>query len=212
MPKELVDQDGRVAWAAAHSAWGRVVETWRDPLAKRAVETPFRLLGQYLDDETGLCCTRFRYFDPEVGRWLSPDPLGFAGGRNLFAFDGSPTVRVDPLGLCGEGGEVWNDKNGVDFAKSKYLYPAGEGQKAIVTIEYTGSRRGDYKAANIAAGLEDWKSKPPTGYTWHHLDDYDPVTNTGTMQLVQEGAHVANYPHNGGVDQYRQAHGMVKYR
>src|SRR5580704_10663868 len=100
MPKELVDQDGRVAWAAAHSAWGNVVETWRDPQAKRAVETPFRLLGQYLDGETGLCYTRFRYFDPDVGRWLSPDPLGVASGRNLFAFDGSPTANVDPLGLC----------------------------------------------------------------------------------------------------------------
>jgi RHS repeat-associated protein len=103
MPKELVDQDGRVAWAAAHSAWGRVVETWRDPQAKQAVETPFRLLGQYLDDETGLCLTRFRYFDPEVGRWLSPDPLGIFGGKNLFAFDGSPTAMVDPLGLDTRG-------------------------------------------------------------------------------------------------------------
>ena len=99
MPKELVDQDGRVAWAAAHSAWGRVVETWRDPEAKRAVETPFRLLGQHLDDETGLCYTRFRYFDPGVGRWLSPDPLGIWGGKNIFAFDGSPTADVDQFGL-----------------------------------------------------------------------------------------------------------------
>jgi RHS repeat-associated protein len=103
MPKELVDQDGRVAWAAAHSAWGNVVETWRDPQAKRALETPFRLLGQYLDEDTGLCYTRFRYFDPEVGRWLSPDPLGIFGGKNLFAFDGSPTLHVDPLGLTARG-------------------------------------------------------------------------------------------------------------
>ena len=101
MPKELVDQDGRVAWAAAHSAWGRDVDTWRDPLAKTAIETPFRLLGQYLDQETGLCYTRFRYFDEEVGRWLSPDPIGLLGGRNLFAFDGSPISATDPLGLSG---------------------------------------------------------------------------------------------------------------
>ncbi len=33
------------------------------------VESPFRLLGQYADDETGLCYTRFRYFDAEAGRW-----------------------------------------------------------------------------------------------------------------------------------------------
>jgi RHS repeat-associated protein len=100
MPRELVDEDGRVAWAAAHSAWGRVVETWRDPKAKRAVETPFRLLGQYLDEETGLCHTRFRYFDPEIGRWLNPDPIGIHGGLNLFRFPGAPTTTTDPFGLA----------------------------------------------------------------------------------------------------------------
>jgi RHS repeat-associated protein len=102
MPKELVDQDGRVAWAGSHSAWGRVVETWRDPRARQGVETPFRLLGQYADEETGLCYTRFRYFDAGAGRWCSPDPVGFAGGANLFGFNGRPTVDADPFGLsCG---------------------------------------------------------------------------------------------------------------
>ncbi|AUX27987.1 MULTISPECIES: PAAR-like domain-containing protein [Sorangium] len=101
MPKELVGQDGRVAWSAAHSVWGRVVEVWRDPAAQHArpVESPFRLLGQYEDEETGLCYTRFRYFDQEVGRWCSPDPLGIHGGARLFAFDGCPTMEVDPWGL-----------------------------------------------------------------------------------------------------------------
>jgi RHS repeat-associated protein len=98
-PKELVDQDGRVAWAATHSAWGRVVEVQRDPQAKRAVESPFRLLGQYHDAETGLCYTRFRYFDAALGRWCSPDPLGLVGSPNLLGFDGSPTSNADPLGL-----------------------------------------------------------------------------------------------------------------
>src|SRR3954470_22929658 len=103
MPKELNDPAGMVAWAAAHSAWGKVVETYGNPLSElnrgRKVSSPFRLLGQYADEETGLCYTRFRYFDPEVGRWCSPDPIGIAGGPNLYAFDGSPTSRVDPLGL-----------------------------------------------------------------------------------------------------------------
>lgn len=102
MPKELIDQDGRVAWSAAHSAWGRVVEEYVDPLAPRKllVKSPFRLLGQYADEDIGLCCTRFRYFDAQVGRWCSSDPLGIAGGLNLQQFDGVPTVDVDPQGLC----------------------------------------------------------------------------------------------------------------
>jgi RHS repeat-associated protein len=104
-PKELVDASGRIAWAASHSVWGKVVEVWSDPNARlaRPVESPFRSLGQYADTETGLFYTRFRYFDPETARWISPDPIGPIGGTNLFAFDGVPTGDVDPLGLCKRG-------------------------------------------------------------------------------------------------------------
>jgi RHS repeat-associated protein len=114
MPKELLGEDGKVAWAAAHTAWGRVVEEdgrpFGDGVAARPVASPFRLLGQYLDDETGLCCTRFRYFEAETGRWLSPDPLGVDGGANLLAFDGSPTIDVDPLGLECESAQARRDR------------------------------------------------------------------------------------------------------
>ncbi|WP_437897637.1 RHS repeat-associated core domain-containing protein [Sorangium sp. So ce124] len=102
-PKELLDPRGLVAWAAAHSAWGKVTEVWRDPISvlnhRTTVESPFRLLGQYADEETGLCYTRFRFFDPEIGGWCSPDPLGIRGGSGLFRLDGSPTSSIDPLGL-----------------------------------------------------------------------------------------------------------------
>jgi RHS repeat-associated protein len=97
-PRELVDAGGRVAWSAAYSAWGEVTETWREP-ATKSVESPFRFLGQYYDDETGFSYTRFRYFDAKHGRWVSPDPLGIAGGGNLMGFNGSPSNDVDPFGL-----------------------------------------------------------------------------------------------------------------
>ncbi|WP_437586874.1 DUF6531 domain-containing protein [Sorangium sp. So ce1000] len=103
MPKELIDEKGLLAWSAAHSAWGKVVEVYGDRISefkhRGKVSSPFRLMGQYEDEETGLCSTRFRYFDPQVGRWLSPDPLGVLGGLELFGFDGCPTTHVDPLGL-----------------------------------------------------------------------------------------------------------------
>ncbi|MDC0680532.1 restriction endonuclease fold toxin [Sorangium atrum] len=117
-PKELLDPRGLVAWAAAHSAWGEVLEEQRDPISvlnhRTTVESPFRLLGQYADAEMGLCYTRFRFFDPEIGGWCSPDPLGAAGGLHLFAFDGSPTTQFDPLGLAkgkvlGEAGKAWEE-------------------------------------------------------------------------------------------------------
>ena len=41
--------------------------------------------GTYEDEETGLCYTRFRYYNPDTGRYLSPNPMGLAGGLNLYA-------------------------------------------------------------------------------------------------------------------------------
>ncbi|WP_437678427.1 DUF6531 domain-containing protein [Sorangium sp. So ce131] len=103
VPRELIDAQGKVAWSAAHSAWGRTTQSFTDPGHggghERAIASPFRLLGQYEDEETGLCSTRFRYFDAAVGRWCSPDPLGITGGSKLFEFDASPALVVDPLGL-----------------------------------------------------------------------------------------------------------------
>jgi RHS repeat-associated protein len=107
VPKELIDAGGHVAWSARHDAWGRVLREKWDPTGEKSrgyrVSSPFRLLGQYADEETGLCSTRFRFFDPEVGRWCSADPLGLSGGTDLHGFDGTPTVHVDPLGLSATG-------------------------------------------------------------------------------------------------------------
>lgn len=100
VPKELIDEDGRVAWSAVHGAWGDVIVTSHDAGVEREADTPFRLLGQIADAETGLAAARHRVFDPAAGRWCSPDPLGFAGSADLFGYNGSPTRVVDPLGLA----------------------------------------------------------------------------------------------------------------
>lgn len=132
-PKELLDASGRVAWSAAHSAWGSVVEEWRDPGAK-TVSSPFRLLGQYHDEETGLAYTRFRYFDAAHGRWISPDPLGIRGGSNLSGFDGSPSNDSDPLGLC-KTAKLGNPNKGGTGAE----YDKAEGQGVYVLVDKDGN-------------------------------------------------------------------------
>src|SRR6478752_5964490 len=121
MPKDLVSGDGLVVWTAAHSAYGRVIAVDADLAAKArygesasvtagargtatGIESPFRLLGQIADEDAELGWTRFRCFDQETGRWLSPDPMGLAAGTNALGFDGPPTMVVDELGLNGTQG------------------------------------------------------------------------------------------------------------
>ncbi|WP_162900908.1 RHS repeat-associated core domain-containing protein, partial [Escherichia albertii] len=58
-----------------------------------------RYQGQYLDRETGLHYNLHRYFAPECGRFIQPDPIGLAGGINLYAYAPNPLSWIDPLGL-----------------------------------------------------------------------------------------------------------------
>ena len=92
---------------------------------------------------------------------------------------------------------------GLDYADSDALYPIKEGQKNIISIEYSGVYSTDFENASLSALGQ---KSTPKGYVWHHLDDYDPKTNRGTVQLVKQEAH-SGISHIGGCSQYKQATG-----
>ena len=144
---------------------------------------------------------------PEFMRREARGALGELGMSFMLPAAGSKYISRMKAAPGAPKGTVFNSNGGVDFAASSHLYPVKPGQNNIVTIEYTGSRARDFGAANRAAGLGTTQ-KPPSGYTWHHLDDYDPVTNTGTLQLVKTKRHESTYPHAGGVSQYEKATGI----
>ena len=64
---------------------------------------PFQYTGRESDQETGLYYYRARYYDPNVGRFISEDPIVFVGsGTNFYAYVfNSPTVLFDPSGFVG---------------------------------------------------------------------------------------------------------------
>jgi RHS repeat-associated protein len=54
-------------------------------------------------DDSGQMYMRNRYYDPSTGRFTQEDPIGLAGGLNLYGFaDGDPVNKHDPYGLTGE--------------------------------------------------------------------------------------------------------------
>ena len=63
-----------------------------------AREQNLRFQGQYLDRDTGLHYNTFRYYDPDIGRFISPDPIGLNGGINLSSYAPNPVSWIDPWG------------------------------------------------------------------------------------------------------------------
>ena len=61
--------------------------------------TPLRFPGQYADDESGLFYNLMRYYSPDTGRYLTPDPLGLAPAPNPYTYPSNPTAWCDPSGL-----------------------------------------------------------------------------------------------------------------
>ena len=99
-PQELTDPTGQIAWSAQYKAWGEVNEQRSEWAQRQGLTNPIRFQGQYHDHETGLHYNRYRYYDPRVGRFVSKDPISYAGGLNLYAYAPNPTGWVDPLGLA----------------------------------------------------------------------------------------------------------------
>lgn len=94
---------------------GAVVETSNyDSFGNNAgsTRTRYTYTGRERDPDTGLLYYRARFYDPEVGRFLSEDPIGLAGGINLFAYvANNPVGYSDPSGLCPQNPNPYRDKN-----------------------------------------------------------------------------------------------------
>jgi len=93
----LTDMNQNIVNSYAYDPFGTVLNQ------QETVAQPFKYVGQYgvMAEPNGLYYMRARYYDPNVGRFISEDPLGFGGGDvNLFAYvSNNPVNRIDPMGL-----------------------------------------------------------------------------------------------------------------
>ena len=84
-----------------YDAWGKILSQTANEIVTL---NPFRYRGYYYDTETSLYYLNTRYYDPETGRFISPDSIDYLdpvaiNGLNLYAYCGNnPVMYVDPSG------------------------------------------------------------------------------------------------------------------
>lgn len=100
-PHSLTESLGEVVYSCSYNAYGKVVEDKHHQQERGGirVDNPLRFQGQYYDEESGLHYNFNRYYDPGIGRYLTQDPLGLAGGENFYQYCPNPISWIDPLGL-----------------------------------------------------------------------------------------------------------------
>jgi RHS repeat-associated protein len=96
--KDVVDDSGNLLNHLIFDSYGNLVgET------DGSVDSRYAFTGREFDEETGLYYYRARYYNGELGRFISEDPVGFESEtENLYGYvENSPTNKIDPLGLFG---------------------------------------------------------------------------------------------------------------
>ncbi|WDY57004.1 RHS repeat-associated core domain-containing protein [Pseudomonas sp. PSKL.D1] len=131
-PLELTDSEGVIVWQAKYRSWGQL-----EQLVVEEVEQNLRFQGQYHDADTGLHYNTFRYYDPEVGRFVTQDPIGLSGGENFYSYAPNSNGWLDPLGWC--------------VSTNVTRGPAGQPLRATATITQADLRTGTATNASSRA-------------------------------------------------------------
>ena len=100
-PTEAYNAEGEEVWHRRLDMNGKILEEEynRNAPYSEQIRIPFLFQGQYYDHETELAYNRFRYYSPELGRYISEDPIRLLGGITLHAYVEDSLMGLDPLGL-----------------------------------------------------------------------------------------------------------------
>ena len=160
-PERMTDIEGQVRWEGVNSAWGKLLRESETQVS--GYSQNLRMQGQYLDRETGLHYSLFRYYDPDCGRFTQQDPIGLAGGINLYQYAPNALGWVDPWGLSRE----CSGKTKPDF----YVGPAGPSATMPSTAyRYVRYLNDDGSLDKWAPGLLETKKAPVTYFGFEKFE------------------------------------------
>jgi RHS repeat-associated protein len=142
----MTDSNGDVTDQFAYSPWGEL-------LGRTGTNTTtFTFVGGGGVTWEGGSLYRMgaRYYDARLKRWLSADPIGMAGGANLYLYaSANPLFWVDLLGLCGESAEAYYDRQPVLSAAPAIRY----GRYAELTATVSAGKMEQTQAMTLGSGF-----------------------------------------------------------
>lgn len=98
----VLDLAGNVIERYRYTAFGEkeIFSPSGEFLTYSDIHNPWQYAGKRFDEESGLVAFGLRYYSPELARWITPDPAGFADGSNLYAYvHNNPLLYWDQFGL-----------------------------------------------------------------------------------------------------------------
>ncbi|CAO98043.1 Hypothetical protein ETA_29970 [Erwinia tasmaniensis Et1/99] len=200
-PLEVTDADGQLRWSGRYDTFGRLLGQTVAGSAQRTgpvYEQPLRYAGQYQDNESGLHYNLFRYYEPEVGRFTTQDPVGLAGGMNLYAYAPNPLSWIDPLGLS----KCPQDKE-PNWTPHGYKHVAPKNASWKDTINSTKSGPAKYKLGTDIESLERsvYKNGQPVtnGKPWKVQDMGETIgasegKTSQWMRVEESGGTIHGHP------------------
>jgi len=144
----ITDDSGNVTDRVEYSAYG--ITTYR----AGNTDTPFLFNGYYgvMTDPNGLLYMRARYYNAWICRFINPDPSGFSGGLNHYAYaNGNPVSLIDPFGLWGM--QFGASGVNIGFGSPTYVFTARDlsnvaGANMSAVADFLGNANGRYAAAS----------------------------------------------------------------
>ena len=172
----MTDGTKQVVWSVSYLPFGGEYQI-SGPASLDA-----RFPGQWFQLESGLAYNWHRHYDPSLGRYTQPDPLGFVDGPSRYAYAvNSPVMKIDPAGLYA-------------MVTGIQLYdPSAEGRACAgdtatddaSTLVLAGTRSPVQHCQNVNCGA-------PTGGVYYPLCPgcNDKLKNDGGPILLEDGTKI----------------------